>query len=155
MFDPYGKRRARAISIREKRMGAIDFSLPIDGDVPLFRSPISRAGDFMESLVKELVQDRSAFFDEVVQRWKSLFPDLAAKPGKWVAGVAPKGSGKLFIEVGSAPALFSIRPKLPSIKRKLSELSSAPERFSLHLEIARPSASGDFVSTAKDISRIR
>ena len=141
MFDPYRKRRERAARIREMRMGAVDFSLPVDGDVPSLRTPTSRAGDFMDSLVEDLVRDRSPFFDEVVQQWKNLFPDLSAKPGKWVAGATAKSPGKLFLEVGSSPALFSLRPKLASIKRKLSELQSAPERFSVHLEIARPRAS--------------
>lgn len=141
MFDAYRKRREKAARIREMRMSTVDFSLPIDGDVPSYRSPTSRAGDFIDSLVQDLVQDRSPFFDEVVQQWKSLFPELSAKPGKWVSGATPKSPGKLFLEVGSAPALFLMRPKLASIKRRLSELPSAPERFSVHLEIARPKIS--------------
>ena len=138
MFDPYRKRREIAARIREKRMGAVEFSLPVDGDVPSHRTETPLAGAFMDSLVADLVRDRSPFFDEVVQEWSSLFPGICAKPGKWVSGATPKSPGKLFLEVGSAPALFSMRPKLPAIKRKLAELSSAPERFSLHLEIARP-----------------
>ena len=138
MFDPYRKRRERAARIREMRMGAVDFSLPVDGDVPSFRSPAARAGDFVESLVADLVRDRSPFFDEVVRKWKELFPELPAKPGKWVSGATQKSPGKIFLEVKSAPALFAMRPKLPSVKRKLATLASAPERFSVHLEIARP-----------------
>ena len=141
MFDPYRKRREKAARIREKRMGAVDFSLPVDGDIPSLRSPVSRAGDFVDSLVQDLVRDKSPFFDEVVRQWNNLFPELAARPGKWVAGATPKSPGKLFLEVRSAPALFSIRPKLTSIKRKLAELPSSPDRFSLHLEIARPGVS--------------
>jgi hypothetical protein len=138
MFDPYRKRREKAARIREIRMGAVDFSLPVDGDVPSHRSPVSRAGDFMDSLVEDLVRDRSPFFDEVVQKWKDLFPDLPARPGKWVSGATKKSPGKLFLEVRSAPALFSMRPKLPAVKRLLATLPAAPERFSVHLEIARP-----------------
>jgi hypothetical protein len=138
MFDPYRKRREKAARIREMRMGAVDFSLPVDGDVPSYRPPASRAGDFMDSLVEDLVRDRSPFFDEVAQKWKGLFPDLPARPGKWVSGATQKSPGKLFLEVKSSPALFSMRPKLPAIKRQLAALPSAPERFSVHLEIARP-----------------
>ena len=138
MFDPYRKRREMAARFREMRMGAVDFSLPVDGDIPSHRSPTSRAGDFMDSLVQDLVRDRSPFFDEIVKRWKSLFPGISAKPGKWVSGATPKSPAKLFLEVASAPALFSMRPKLAEIKRRLSGLPSAPERFSVHLEIARP-----------------
>ena len=140
MFDPYRKRREKAARIREMRMGAVDFSLPVDGDVPSHRSPVPLAGDFMDSLVEDLVRDRSPFFDEVARNWKGLFPDLPARPGKWVSGATQKSPGKLFLEVGSAPTLFSMRPKLPAIKRRLAALPSAPERFSVHLEIARTRA---------------
>lgn len=157
MFDPYRKRRERAALIREKRMGAVDFSLPVDGDVPSMRMSAYLAGDLMDPIVADLIQDRSAFFDEVRQKWESLFPDMPAKPGKWVSGAAPKSPGKLFLEVASAPQLFSMRPKLTAIKRSLSNLQSAPERFSVHLEIARswrPIASSR-QSTSGDVSNTR
>ena len=118
-------------------MGAVDFSLPVDGDIPSLRRPSSQAGDFMDSLVEDLTRDRSTFFDEVVQCWRELFPDINACPGKWVSGPNPKSGGRLFLHVASAPALFALRPKLPSIKRKLATLASAPVRFTLHLEIAQ------------------
>ena len=137
MFDPYRKRREKAARIREMRMGAVDFSLPVDGDVPALRRPPSTAGDFMDSLVEDLSRDRSEFFDEVVLRWRELFPDINARPGKWVSGATPKSGGRLFLHVASAPALFSMRPKLPAVKKKLATLASAPVRFTLHLEIAK------------------
>ena len=31
IYDPYRQRREKAASIRERRMGAVDFSLPVDG----------------------------------------------------------------------------------------------------------------------------
>ena len=43
--------------------------------------------------------------------------------------------GKLFLYVLSAAALFALRPKLPVIKRRLSELPGAPKRLNLRLEI--------------------
>ena len=137
MFDPYRKRREKAAHIREMRMGAVDFSLPVDGDIPSLRRPSSQAGDFMDSLVEDLTQDRSTFFDEVVQCWREIFPDINARPGKWVSGPTPKSGGRLFLHVASAPALFALRPKLPSIKKKLAALASAPVRFTLHLEIVQ------------------
>jgi hypothetical protein len=136
MFDPYRKRREKAARIREKRMGAVDFSLPVDGDVPGFRTADSKPGDFVDSIVEDLVRDRSPFFDEVVKNWNGMFPDLAARPGKWVAGPTERAGGKLFLHVKSAPALFAMRPKLPSIRKKLCALPGAPARFTLHLEIA-------------------
>jgi hypothetical protein len=136
MFDPYRKRREKAARIRERRMGAVDFSLPVDGDVPGFRTEGSKPGDFVDSIVEDLVRDRSPFFDEVVKRWNGMFPDLAARPGKWVAGPAAGAGGKLFLHVKSASALFAMRPKLPSVRKKLCTLPGAPARFTLHLEIA-------------------
>ena len=126
MFDPYRRRREKAAHIREMRMGAVDFSLPVDGDIPSLRRPSSQAGDFMDSLVEDLTRDRSTFFDEVVQCWQEPFPDINAQPGKWVSGPTPKSGGRLFLHVVSAPALFALRPKLPLIKKKLSTLASAP-----------------------------
>jgi hypothetical protein len=137
MFDPYRKRREKAARIREKRMSAVDFSLPVDGDIPALRQPSSTAGDFMDSLLADLTKERSDFFDEVVQRWQELFPNISAKPGKWVSGAAAKNGGKLFLHVTSAPALFAMRPKLPAIRKKLATLSTAPVRFTIHLEIVQ------------------
>ena len=116
-------------------MGAVDFGLPVDGDAPVWRTPTARAGDFMETLVADLVRDRSPFFDEVCVRWRELFPELAAKPGKWVAGDGTARCGKLFLHVRSAAGSFALRPKLPAIHRKLASLASAPKRFSVHVEI--------------------
>ena len=92
MFDPYRKRREKAARIREQRMGAVDFSLPVDGDVPYYRTPGTRTGDLVDSIVDDLVRDRSPFFDEVVLRWKEMFPEMSARPGKWVAGSSANSS---------------------------------------------------------------
>jgi hypothetical protein len=133
MFDPYFKRRMKAAAIRERRMGAVDFSLPVDGDALETRKPLAAAGSFMDSILADLVKEKTPFFDEICARWKELFPDLRARPGKWVAAASGNG-GKVFIYVSSAAALFALRPKLPSIRKKLAELSTAPSRFTVHLE---------------------
>ena len=137
MFDPYRKRREKAVRMREERMGAVDFSLPVDGDAAAYRSPTARAGDLLDSIVSDLVRDRSPFFDEVCARWKELFPELKARPGKWVAGDTLASGGRLFLHVGSAAGSFALRPKLPTIRKRLATLGSAPARFTLHVEIAR------------------
>ena len=116
-------------------MGEVDLSLPVDGDAPAWRTPTARAGEYMETLVADLVRDRSPFYDEVSARWRELFPELAARPGKWVADDGPSGTGRLFLHVRSAAASFSLRPKLLAIRRKLMTLASAPKRFSVHVEI--------------------
>jgi len=135
MFDSYRRRREKAAAKHERKMGAVDFSLPVDGDAPAWRTPTAKAGAFMDALVADLVRDRSPFYDEVCARWRELFPELAAKPGKWVADDGQAGNGKLFLHVRSAAASFALRPQLPAIRRKLMTLTSAPKRFSVHVEI--------------------
>ena len=135
MYDPYFKRRAKAAAKRERGMASVDFSLPVDGDVPAFRTPSACAGDMLDSIVADLTRDRSPVFDEVCAKWKKLFPDLAAKPGKWVAGASGSIGGRLFLHVGSASASFALRPRLASIRKRLATLASAPPRFSVHIEI--------------------
>ena len=135
MFDPYRRRREKAAFRRARQMGAVDSALPVDGDAPAWRTPTARAGEFMETLVADLVRDRSPFYDEVCARWRELFPELAARPGKWVSESGSSGNGRLFLHVRSAAASFALRPKLPTIRKKLMALASAPRRFSVHVEI--------------------
>lgn len=135
MYDPYFRRRAGATERRERGMSSVDFSLPVDGDVPAFRTPSTRAGDVLDSIVADLTRDRSPFFDEVCAKWNALFPDIAARPGKWVSGASGGAGGRLFLHVGSASASFALRPRLASVRKRLATLTSAPPRFSVHVEI--------------------
>jgi len=144
MFDPYRKRRERAAVAREGRMSAVDFSLPVDGDLPVYRTPSVRTGDLLDSIVADLTRDRSPFFDEICARWGDMFPELAAKPGKWVEGDSPKAGGRLFLHVRSAAASFALRPKLAAVRKRLSTFATAPQRFTVHVEI---------VSAAKNAKR--
>ena len=136
MFDPYAKRRAKAAAARAKEMRAVDFALPVDGDVPDVRRPTPRVGGLLDALVADLTRDHSPFYDEVCARWRELFPDLTAKPGKWVSGSTPSAGGKLFLFVRSAAAMFAVRPKLRGVKAKLAGLATAPKRFSVHLQVS-------------------
>ncbi len=135
-YDPYFKKRRMAAARRISEMSAVDFSLPVDGDVPAYRAPVSTPRDMLDSIVVDLTKDRSQFFDEVCRRWRDLFPDLNAKPGKWVAGATEGMGGRLFLQVRSAAASFAVRPRLSAVRRRLAELESAPRRFSVHIEIA-------------------
>lgn len=134
-YDPYFKKRRKAAEKRVRQMSAVDFSLPVDGDVPAYRAQVSRPGDMLDSIVADLTRDRSLFFDEVCAKWRVLFPELNARPGKWVAGVTENMGGRLFLQVRSAAASFAVRPRLAAVKRRLAELPSAPRRFSVHIEI--------------------
>ena len=135
MFDPYRRRRDRAAAARENRMGVVDFSLPVDGDLPSYRTQSVKAGTLLDSIVADLTRDRSPFFDEACARWNELFPDIKARPGKWISGATPNSGGKLFLHVRSATASFALRPKLAAVKKRLAALASAPPRFSVHVEI--------------------
>ena len=82
----------------------------------------------VEAAVKELLAVRSPFLDALGDRWRELFPDLPATPGKFENGV-------LRVCVKNAPTLFMLRPRLPAIKRRLAELPDAPANLRLVLEI--------------------
>ena len=64
----------------------------------------------------------------LADRWQTLFPALAARPGRCA-------DGRIILYVKSAPALFSIRPRLASIRRTLLALPGAPKKIDLTLEI--------------------
>ncbi len=78
--------------------------------------------------VAALSVEHDVFFDSLVEKWPALFPDLPITPGR-------KENGMIFLYVRSAPILFSVRPRLPAIKRKLAALPGAPKRINLVLEI--------------------
>ena len=84
----------------------------------------------LDAVVSDLSTERNAFFDSLPDRWPSLFPGLAAKPGRY-------DDGRIFLYVKSAPALFATRPKLPAVKRVLAKLPGAPKVIKLVLEIRR------------------
>ena len=102
--------------------------LPIDGDVVETRVPMPSMGSLMDNLLAELLIEKSPFFDQVCDRWATMFPDCVAKPGRWQ-------DGKLFLYVRTAGQLFGLRSKLPRIKKTLATLPTAPKRFTVHLEI--------------------
>jgi hypothetical protein len=84
----------------------------------------------LDAVVSDILTERNDFFDSLSDRWPSLFPGLAAKPGRY-------DGGKMFLYVKSAPALFATRPKLPAVKRALAKLPGAPKSINLVLEIHR------------------
>ena len=77
---------------------------------------------------RELVTERNDFFDSLADLWPKLFPDCLARPGRYE-------DGKIFLYVRSAPALYSMRPRLPKIRQTLAALPGAPRRIELRLEI--------------------
>lgn len=82
----------------------------------------------LEAAIHDLTTERNDFFDSLCDNWVRIFPDLPAKPGKYV-------DGKIFIFVRNASTSFMIRPKLRKIAAQLSRLPGAPKHIDLRLEI--------------------
>lgn len=78
----------------------------------------------------DLMTEKNEFFDSLVDRWKALFPDIPAKPGRYE-------DGKIFLYVPNAAVNFMMRPRLALIKRALAALPGAPKRIDLRLEIKK------------------
>ena len=129
---PELRRRLRDRAARKRLAGCVTPDLPIDGDPIETRVPTPPVGALMDGILGDLLTVRSAFCDAGCTQWKTLFPDLPARPGRYQ-------DGHLFIYVRTAGQLFALRPKLPKIKKALIPLRAAdpnaPKRFTLHLEI--------------------
>lgn len=82
----------------------------------------------LDAALKDLTTEKNDFFDSLADRWAALFPDIQARPGRYEGG-------KIVLYVRSAPALFSVRPKMRRVKAKLAELPGAPAKIDLRLEI--------------------
>ena len=67
------------------------------------------------------------FLQMVVDEWPRLFPHFPARPGRFT-------NGTLFLYVHSSSLLFSLRGRLPFIRRTLLALPGAPKRLTLRLE---------------------
>ncbi len=121
-------RLARERNARRRLEARATPGLPIDGDAVETRLPVASVGSVMEGIMTALMTEKSPFFDQVCDEWKTLFPDVAATPGRWQGG-------KLFVYVRSSAQLFALRPRLAKMRRALAALPTAPKRFSVHLEI--------------------
>ena len=85
-------------------------------------------GSAVDAALVDLTTEKNPFFDSLADVWSSLFPGLAAKPGRYE-------DGKIFLYVKSAPASFVVRPKLRTIAARLAKLPGAPAKINLRLEI--------------------
>lgn len=82
----------------------------------------------LNAAFSDLTTQRNDFYDSLVDEWGRLFPDSAAKPGRYDDGV-------VFLYVRSAPQLFLMRPKLRAITGVLQSLPGAPKSLKVKLEI--------------------
>jgi hypothetical protein len=99
--------------------------VPVD---PEKRGRHKTAASAFDAAFKELTAEKNAFFDSLVDRWKTLFPTLPARPGR-------AEGGRIYIYVKSAPASYMVRPRLREIASRLSSLPGAPAKIDLRLEI--------------------
>ena len=129
---PELKRRLRDRAAQKRLADRASPDLPIDGDPVETRVPTVRVGSMFDGILNDLLVEKSAFFDAVCAKWKTLFPDLPAYPGRYQ-------DGHLFLYVRTSGQLFALRPKLPKIKKALlplrAENPDAAKRLSVHLEI--------------------
>jgi len=82
----------------------------------------------VDAALKDLLAEKSAFYDSLCDNWKRLFPDLPARPGRY-------SEGTVFVYVKNAPTSFVVRPRLRAIKARLAQLPGAPKNLDLKLEI--------------------
>ncbi len=82
----------------------------------------------VDAAFKDLLVERNDFFESLPEQWQQFFPNLPIRPGRYEGGV-------IYLYVKSAPLSFSMRPKLPMIKKKLATLAGAPKNLVLKLEI--------------------
>lgn len=85
-------------------------------------------GSALDAALRDLLTERDAFFDSLVDRWRELFPKTPARPGRYE-------DGKIFVYVRNAPTLFLMRPRLRQIAARLAALPGAPKKIDLRLEI--------------------
>ena len=97
---------------------------PVDPDKRGRHKTIASAFD---AAFKDLTVEKNAFFDSLVDNWRTLFPNLPARPGRYE-------DGKIFVYVKNAPTAFLVRPKLRAIAAKLATLPGAPKKVDLRLE---------------------
>ena len=95
---------------------------------PESRGRFRSFSDAVQFSFKSLYLERNPFFAQIADRWKSLFPDLRARPLRFE-------NGTLFLAVRNAPAAFIVRPKLAAVRRIVAALPGAPAKFSIKLEI--------------------
>ena len=122
------KRLARDRAARRRLEDRLIPGLPVDADAVEMRIKMPRMGMMLDSLVTELTEVHEPFYDTVCDNWARLGPDFPAKPGRY-------REGRLFLYVRTSGQVFSLRSKLPKVKKLLMTLPGAPRRFTVHLEV--------------------
>lgn len=123
------RRLARDRAARARFADRIVPGLPVDADAPALRVATPRVGSLLDGLLAQLTDVREPFFDVVCDSWPRICPaDFPARPGRL-------REGHLVFYVRSAAQVFSLRAKLPKVRRLVLALPGAPKRLALHLEV--------------------
>lgn len=134
-MTPDEYKRSRAKLAKERRDGMISKlaipGLPVDGDIPALRGrqyTAANAFGAAEDAIRDLLREKNPFWDGVVENWKTMFPETAARPGRLEGDV-------LYLYVPSAVANFANRRRLPVFRKTLQALPGAPAKLAVRLEI--------------------
>lgn len=122
------KRLARDRAARRHLADRLIPGIPVDADALETRIKVPRVGMMLQSLVEQMTEVHEPFYDTVCDNWAKLCPDFPGKPGRF-------REGRLFLYVRTSGMVFSLRSKLPKIKKLLMTLPGAPKRFTVHLEV--------------------
>ena len=86
------------------------------------------AASAFDAAFKALSTERDDFFDSLADGWKTMFPDVPARPGR-------HEGGRIYLYVRNAPMSYAVRPRLRAIAAKLATLPGAPKKIDLRLEV--------------------
>ncbi len=85
-------------------------------------------GSAAKAALDSLLEQRHPFVEALADAWPTLFPGFPASPGRYEDGM-------VFLYVPNAATLFSVRPRLAAVRRRLLAMPGAPKRINLRLEI--------------------
>ena len=122
------RRRQRDAAARRRLSDRLLPGLPVDADALETRVKVPRVGFLLDALVSGLTEKKEPFFDTVLENWQKICPDFPGRPGRFQ-------DNRLFLYVRTSGQVFSLRPKLPKIRKLVAGLPGAPKRFTVHLEV--------------------
>ena len=100
----------------------------MDADALETRVKVPRVGSLLDTLVAGLTETKEPFFDTVLDNWPRICPDFPGRPGRFQ-------DNRLFLYVRTSAQVFSLRARLPKVKKLVAALPGAPKRFTVHLEV--------------------
>ena len=122
------RRRQRDAAARRRLADHLVPGLPVDADALETRVKVPRVGSLLDTLVAGLTETKEPFFDTVLDNWPRICPDFPGRPDRFQ-------DNRLFLYVRTSAQVFSLRARLPKVKKLVAALPGAPKRFTVHLEV--------------------